>query len=269
MAAGRGSLYDNSCVFDSDTRAVGIDNRASGCISDDSDDFVGPLRECNRAIKGFGGTRTLGVKIGTLKWQWLDDDGMMHTFHIPNSFYVPQGKVKLLSPQHLAQSLKDTRPEEGTVSTTDSRQVVLKWAQRNYKLTVPLGKKDNVATFHLAPGISRFNAFCAEIGNEDADPIIANPAYISDDEGDDSDEPDENNISIFEGENGTQTHKSQDKNGNLNRQWQNTGENQPVNTDFDLNGPTPNVQRRPPTLIEDEEDRQSTNLAAELLRYHQ
>ena len=272
LTTGHTSLYDNSCVFDSDTKAIGVDNRASGCISDDINDFVGPLRTCNRAIKGFGGSRTLGVQIGTLKWAWLDDSGLNHTFHIPNAYYVPQGKIKLLSPQHLAQALRDTKPNEGTVSITDSCRVILQWAQRKYKMTVPLGKNDNVATFHLAPGIKQFTAFCAEIKNDDHNPIIADPAYISDD--DDSIGGDNNNdddIPISEGGNGIQSHKSHNKYGLSHRQRENTEANTPVPvpTDFDLDGPMPTNQEDSMNVVDDEEDCQPTNIAAELLRYHQ
>lgn len=56
MAMGHSSLYDNNCVFDTDTKAVGIDNHASGYISDDGDNFIGPLQDCHHAIKGLGGT---------------------------------------------------------------------------------------------------------------------------------------------------------------------------------------------------------------------
>lgn len=47
VAAGQGSLYNNSSVFDSDTKAIQINNCALGCISNNSDDFVGLLQECH------------------------------------------------------------------------------------------------------------------------------------------------------------------------------------------------------------------------------
>jgi hypothetical protein len=39
---------------------------------------------------------------------------------------------------------------------------------------------------------------------------------------------------------------------------------QPIGTDFDLNGPSTMTM----SVIQDEEDRQPTNLAAEMLQYH-
>ena len=47
-----------STTFDTDSGQVGIDNRASGCFSHVIEDFVGPMRDCNKVVKGFGGSRT-------------------------------------------------------------------------------------------------------------------------------------------------------------------------------------------------------------------
>ena len=65
---GTGGLQDNQISFDTDSAPIGIDNRCTGCISHRIEDFEGPLQESNRAIKGFGGTRTTNVKIGTTSY---------------------------------------------------------------------------------------------------------------------------------------------------------------------------------------------------------
>ena len=90
----------NVVRFDTDSGPVGIYNRCTGCISHVAQDFIGQLRESGKSIKGFGGTRILNVKIGTILWRWMDDSGNVFKFTIPNSFYVPSGGVRLLSPQH-------------------------------------------------------------------------------------------------------------------------------------------------------------------------
>ena len=159
--------YENVTRFDTDSAPVGIDNRCTGCISHVSQDFIGPLRDTNRSIKGFGGTRTNGVKIGTLAWKWEDDEGVVHRFMIPNSFYVPTGQVRLLSPQHWAQSQRQKKVKEpihkyGTISQTSSDNVTLLWNDRQSKLTVPLSTGSNVATFYLANGYTRYDEFCME-----------------------------------------------------------------------------------------------------------
>ena len=171
--------------IDTDSGPIGIDNRCSGCISHQIDDFVdGQVTKLNRAIKGFGGT--MNMSQGTLIWKWTDDNGELHRFEIPNSYYVPEGKVRLLSPQHWAQLQKDEKPIQGTGETTDAKNVTLFWNQRQNKLTVPINQKDNVATFKLASGYTEFHTFCAEcevdMDREHNDPLIADPTLISNNE---------------------------------------------------------------------------------------
>ena len=145
--------------FDIDSSAIGIDNRASDCFSHVSTDFVGPLRDSNRIVKGFGGSKTSSVKIGMLKWTWLDNQGKSWTHYIPNSYYYQSGGVCLLSLQHFAQQTGDAL---GTGTTTNGKQVTLHWHQNKVTLTIPLSPMDNVATFHLAPGFERYNIFCQQ-----------------------------------------------------------------------------------------------------------
>ena len=150
-------------TFDTDSGEVGIDNRASGCFSHMISDFVGPMRNCNKVVKGFGGSRTSNVKMGTLKLSWDDDRGDKTTHLIPNSYYSKAGGVRLLSPQHFAQEL---HKEDRTIgSRTTAREISLTWGNGSIK-TVPLDRKSNVATFHLSPGYDRFNAFCVQANIE-------------------------------------------------------------------------------------------------------
>ena len=94
--------------FDTDSKTIGVDNRCSACISCDETDFESDLRPSSRSIKGFGGARHHGtIMVGTLRWKWCDDEGKVHKFTIPNSYYVPDGKTRLLSPQHWAKTQKD------------------------------------------------------------------------------------------------------------------------------------------------------------------
>jgi hypothetical protein len=166
--------------FDTDSARIGIDNRCTACISDKSKYFVGELRTVARAIKGFGGTHTPEVKMGTIKWKWLDDEGVEHTFLIPDSFYIPSGKVNLLSPQHWAQMAKVGKAWE----STDAKTCTLHWNGGRHQLTVPLGKSDNVATIDLAPGYSKYSAFCAHpmVSDcfDDDDPVEAMEAATDD-----------------------------------------------------------------------------------------
>ena len=53
--------------FDTDAKPIGVDNRCSACISPYIDDFIGPLEDTNKTIKGPVGTRTDNPKMGTLR----------------------------------------------------------------------------------------------------------------------------------------------------------------------------------------------------------
>lgn len=93
MQANATIATERKAQFDTDSETIGIDKRCSGCISHVKDDFVGKLRPTDRVLKGFAGTKTTNVQIGTLRWSWEDEMGRKHTFTIPNCYYVPDGRV--------------------------------------------------------------------------------------------------------------------------------------------------------------------------------
>ena len=178
--------WEQRASFDTDSFDIGIDNRCSACISGTPEDFVGELRETSRIIKGFMGAKTTDVKVGTLNWKWLDDEGKTHHFYIPNSYFVPNCGIRLLSPQHWAKTRNDRRPSEGTGCTTTSNSVTLWWDQKKYSLNVPLSKSTNVATFRSAPGYTAYTNFCSEaaitVEDEDSHPVIADESIKMDEE---------------------------------------------------------------------------------------
>ena len=92
--------YQHVVRVDTNSEAIGIDNRASAYISHKADDFVSDMKDFNRVIKGYMGSKTSNIKIGTLRWKWTDDLGLDHVHIIPNSYYSSDGGVRLLSPQH-------------------------------------------------------------------------------------------------------------------------------------------------------------------------
>ena len=267
-------VHENRARFDTDSGQVGIDNRASACISHQIGDFVGPLVKVNRAIKGFGGERTWNIYKGTIVWKWCDNDGQVHRFKIPNSYYVPQGKCRLLSPQHWAKAqlgkagTTASERRRGTGETTTFDQCQLFWDNRKYRLDVMIGATDNVATFYLAPGYKRFGLFCQECkidyDQTQEEPIYAMPAgIVSDDEADDVDDdvrpPKDTNTTTFW--------------SNLTRKFKrsHTASTAPMQeartTDFDLDGKTTDGGPKP-VVIDEEEEKQATTAAQELLRYH-
>jgi hypothetical protein len=130
---------ERQTTFDTDAETIGIDNRCSGCISHIREDFVGELRPSNRVVKGFAGSRTTNVQVGTLRWSWEDEMGKKHTFTIPNSYYVPDGQVRLLSPQHWSQTQTKSSQQGQCGEYTNGRECVLFWRGGKHKLRIPLG----------------------------------------------------------------------------------------------------------------------------------
>ena len=158
-------------MFDTDSDRIGIDNRASACMSDDVSDFVGVLRPTNRVVKGFAGSRATNLQIGTIEWRIEDDNGKVTKHRIPNSYYVPEGGVRLLSPQHWAKTMPSgMRPPAGVApEQTFHDKVVLTWNKGESVKTVFMDAGTNVATFNKAPSYYKFQKFCldAQIDDEE------------------------------------------------------------------------------------------------------
>ena len=258
-----GTRSARAVVFDTDSATIGMDNRCSACISSVIEDFDAPPQPCGRVIKGFGGTRNSQVMQGQIVWRWLDDNGLVHQFRIPNSYFVKTEEVtRLLSPQHLSQELKRQGLGNASETTTDSK-CVLSWSGAKFKLTIPLDPSSNVATFRLAPGYERFMAFCAQaeipiyeeedIVEPEGDILHAEPAWVvSDDEDDDARTSDER-LST-----GKQAFDTTD--GTL-IDWE-----KPATTDFSLDGP---IETH---VIPDEEEKgtaESETNTMKLLKIHQ
>ena len=127
--------------FDTDAKPIRVDNRCSACILPYVEDFIGPLENMNKTIKGFAGAQTNNPKTGTLRWQWLNDKGRIHTFEIPSSYYVPESEQRLLSPQHWAQT-RSAANRATTCCITLVLNVYLRWTKgdESYELTLPLNK---------------------------------------------------------------------------------------------------------------------------------
>jgi hypothetical protein len=240
-------------IFDTDSALIGIDNRASACMSDNIHDFCGSLQPTNRIIRGFAGTKTTNVQMGTISWRIEDDNGKVTTHIIPNSYYVPDGKVRLLSPQHWAKMLPaHRRPTKGIApEMTYHDRVELRWDGEQSMKTVFLDPLTNVATFTLATDYQDYQAFCALAGedeHDDANPYCIEAEIVSDDEDQDDEQyhieaNDENDIVPIP--------------------------TQPRVTTFNLDGPNTYTNRPLPVIVEDEEERQLDSASAEFLRYHQ
>jgi hypothetical protein len=158
-----GHDYVNKNMCDTDSFAIKIDNCCTQTMSGYRSDFIETTMKLitGQQVIGFGKTKNEITHIGTVKWNIYDDNGMYHTLIIPNVFYVPDCEVRLLSPQHWAQELKDAIPKpDGTVCITYSDRVELKWNQQKYIKTVLLEPKhNNVATMWSAGNMTNYNKF--------------------------------------------------------------------------------------------------------------
>ena len=90
----------NHCVFDTDSRPIGTDSRASACISDDPADFPHGYTLTNKKVKIFGGMFHGQVYQGVLRWHLQEDAGKIDLQDIPGSYFIPEGGMRLFSPQH-------------------------------------------------------------------------------------------------------------------------------------------------------------------------
>ena len=232
-----------SMQFDTDSIECGIDNRCSACISHVRSHFKGPLTATTRVIKGYGGTKTHNIFIGTLSLRLEDDNGKITSFEIPESYYTPDGDACLLSPQHWAKSMKKSqRPPDGYApEQTFHDRVVLQWGRNHLSTkTIPLDPRTNVATFSLAHGFNEFELYCnqcIDVAKEDLNPVTIEEAAV-----------------LEEGEN---------REISLGDPEYNVAS--PKQASFDLDGPT--NQDQPVTI--DEEDLQRENISAEFLKLHQ
>jgi hypothetical protein len=244
-------LRPRSVRFDTDSKLIRIDNCASKCISPHLEDFIGETRETSKRVKGIGGTIVQGIRVGTIKWQIEDDEGVVHDLLLTNSYYVPSSPSRLLSPQHWAQLAKDNKPKpRGTWCATYDYEIIVYWNQRKNKRTVKIDpNQTNVAEFQTAPGYNKFLAFCHEIGeaDEQSELLSYDSNVISDDEAEiDSDNESDEDV-------------LQDEIDPNDRQ-------DPLTTDFNLNGPS--GLQDVPMVIPNEEDTIPETDQAEFLQWH-
>ena len=138
----------NPMQLNAESRILGIDNRASRCISTHRGDFIGELQPSMLTIHGYAGRTTNSLHIGTIRWKWMDDIGT-HEFLIPNSIHDPSGH-NLLSPQHWAKHTGEGKDTVGSGCTTTQQEVTLFWGNGKYRKTIPLTRGSNMADLHTA-----------------------------------------------------------------------------------------------------------------------
>ena len=146
-----------------------LDNRASACITNCKEDFIGPPKRVDRKVKGIKGHANATHR-GTIKWYLEDDTGLVHIMMIQGAYLIPDAATRILSPQHLAQQANDHYPkDEGTGSMTTSKNITLFWSQRQFVKTVLLDPRTNVGlttTNMILPRLLRNNRYTGNRGNQ-------------------------------------------------------------------------------------------------------
>ncbi len=151
---------------DSDSVPIRIDNCCTRSISYNKHDFIeSTLRPVNQCyVKGFGGSITPITQKGTLAWKMMDDTGVQHEIQLPDSLLVPTSKIRLLSPQHWAQSAKSAGSDMHPVScTTLDDRVSITWNGGKHTKTIHLDPKgSNTATLWSIPGYDAYIAYSVD-----------------------------------------------------------------------------------------------------------
>jgi hypothetical protein len=141
--------------WDTDSIPIRVDNFCTRSISFDVADFdPHTLQDApdHLVVSGFvSKSNTPITKIGTIVWEIVDDARNPQLITIPNSYLVPGGSSRLLSPQHWAQEAKDHFPEptHGTTCMTTGDTIVLQWNQAKYRKTINLDPHGNNVRYHM------------------------------------------------------------------------------------------------------------------------
>ena len=145
--------------WDSDGQQLMVDNGSSASITPYLTDFIVPPQPINSRVKGIGGHAQATYK-GTVQWKVQDDQGQLHHFTLPNSYFIASAPSTILCPQHLAQIAKDNYPLPlCTGEVMGDEYIQLFWNQRKYVETIKLDPRRNIGMTHTAPGIHKFQDF--------------------------------------------------------------------------------------------------------------
>jgi len=160
--------------FDTDSFDILIDNCCSHTLTNDINDYIEPPVKSSVIVRGYNGS-TNSPMVGTVKWKIKDDDGKVHNFILPNTYYSSSVETRLLPPQHWAQTRKKGR-DSYCVTYRDA--IIMRWNKDKYQITAPLDnrKHRNVGVVRSAPGIKQYLTACQAIDQEYT--TLAYPATI-------------------------------------------------------------------------------------------
>ena len=109
--------------FDTDSYDILIDNCCSHTLTNDINDYIEPPVKSEVKVRGYNG-ETNSTMVGTVKWKIKDDNGKVHNFILPNTYYSSSVETRLLSPQHWAQVKNKGRD---TYCVTYHDAIIMRW----------------------------------------------------------------------------------------------------------------------------------------------
>jgi hypothetical protein len=79
--------------FDTDSFDILIDNCCSHTLTNDINDYIEPPAKSSVRERGYNGS-TNSTMVGTVKWKIKDDNGKVHNFILPNTYYSSSVKTR-------------------------------------------------------------------------------------------------------------------------------------------------------------------------------
>ena len=148
-----------SVQFDDDGSTVVLDNSATGHICNTANMYVGTIRpvENDAAVATINGKDNSPSGVGTVDWNWRDDDGVLHTHRFEDVLYFPQSPVNILSVTCFAEQLKDLRRTRISTGGMDS---IFTWDQNKYRRTI-VHPESGLPELPVNEGYTRFHSFCS------------------------------------------------------------------------------------------------------------
>ena len=240
--------------FDLDSQPLMFDDGASASITNDLWDFVTRPTAITHKVKGIAGSAK-ATYCGTVKWKIEDDNNSIHTFVIPNTYYIAAAPTRILSPQHFAQQMQDHKPHtEGTGCMTTSMAIVLFWDQRKFTKTVKLDPKLNIAMTNTAPGIKHYKPYLMNQGMSNQNASVFETHIIPEDE---SDKDQDNADLSFQPPDPIQASNSQETchpTKTITEDTQQTQDNTTPTEEFSLELPHTIPDDREPTTIDAQDE---------------
>jgi len=127
-------VQNEAVSFDTDSVTAVCDNSANVHICNNKSMFIGEIRKTDKHyVATIGGQKNAATGMGTVRWEWKDDNGKQHTYDIEDTLYFPSSPVNILSVTSFAEQLKD---DDGTGIDTKRSRSTFYWENNKYQRTI-------------------------------------------------------------------------------------------------------------------------------------